>query len=60
MATFARLVHNHPSGDPSPSRQDIALTREIAKAGKPLGITVHDHVVVGAKGHSSMRAMGLL
>ena len=54
------LVHNHPSGDPAPSRHDIDLTREIAKAGKPLGIGVHDHVIVGTKGHSSMRSMGLL
>ncbi|MBE7248929.1 MAG: DNA repair protein RadC [Actinomycetospora chiangmaiensis] len=54
------LVHNHPSGDPSPSRQDIALTREIVAAGKPLGIAVHDHVIVGASGHSSMRALGLM
>jgi DNA repair protein RadC len=49
------LVHNHPSGDPSPSRQDIALTREIAAAGKPLGVAVHDHVIVGSSGHVSMR-----
>ncbi len=54
------LVHNHPSGDPQPSRADIALTREIAEAGKRLGISVHDHVIIGASGHSSMRAMGLL
>ena len=54
------LVHNHPSGDPSPSKQDIALTREVVHAGKPLGIAVHDHIVIGAKGHASMRAMGLL
>ena len=54
------LVHNHPSGDPSPSRQDIALTREIVDAGRPLGISVHDHVIVGASGHSSLRALGLL
>jgi DNA repair protein RadC len=54
------LVHNHPSGDPSPSRQDIALTRDIVEAGKHLGITVHDHVIVGANGHSSMRSLGLL
>jgi DNA repair protein RadC len=54
------LVHNHPSGDPSPSKQDIALTREVAHAGKPLGIAVHDHIIVGQKGHASMRAMGLL
>jgi DNA repair protein RadC len=54
------LVHNHPSGDPAPSRADITLTREIADAGRRLGIDVHDHVIIGAEGHSSMRAMGLL
>ena len=54
------LVHNHPSGDPSPSRQDIAMTREIAAAGKPLGVAVHDHVIIGASGHASLRALGLL
>jgi DNA repair protein RadC len=54
------LVHNHPSGDPQPSRADIALTRDIAEAGKKLGIAVHDHVIIGASGHSSMRAMGLI
>jgi DNA repair protein RadC len=54
------LVHNHPSGDPAPSRADINLTREIAEAGKRLGISIHDHIIIGAEGHSSMRAMGLL
>lgn len=54
------LVHNHPSGDPQPSRQDIALTREIIAAGKPLGISVHDHIVVGTSGQVSLRALGLL
>ena len=54
------LVHNHPSGDPQPSRQDIALTKEIELAGKPLGIAVHDHIVVGTTGQVSLRAMGLL
>jgi len=54
------LVHNHPSGDPAPSRADIALTRDIADAGKKLGIAVHDHIVIGANGHSSMRGLGLL
>ena len=54
------LVHNHPSGDPSPSEQDIRLTRQIADAGRHLRITVHDHVIVGTSGHSSMRAQGLL
>lgn len=54
------LVHNHPSGDPKPSKQDIALTRDMVEAGRHFGISVHDHVIVGARGHSSMRALGLL
>jgi DNA repair protein RadC len=54
------LVHNHPSGDPSPSRADIDVTRQIAEAGKRLGITVHDHIIIGTKGHSSLRALGLI
>ena len=54
------LVHNHPSGDPAPSRQDIAVTRDIVGAGKPLNIAVHDHVIIGAQGYASMRAMGLI
>ena len=54
------IVHNHPSGDPQPSRQDIALTRELIAAAKPLGIAVHDHIVVGASGQASLRAQGLI
>jgi DNA repair protein RadC len=54
------LVHNHPSGDPSPSKADIALTRSIAEAGRPLGILIHDHIVIGASGSASLRAMGLI
>jgi len=54
------LVHNHPSGDPAPSRQDIAITRDIAEAAKRMGIAVHDHVIIGRDGHSSLRALGLL
>lgn len=54
------LVHNHPSGDPTPSRHDVALTREIVAALKPLGIQVHDHVVIGASGHVSLRAEGMI
>jgi DNA repair protein RadC len=54
------LVHNHPSGDPSPSRADIDITRKVVEAGKRLGISVHDHIIIGASGHSSLRAMGLL
>jgi len=54
------LVHNHPSGSPEPSRQDIDITRRIVEAMKPLGIAVHDHLIIGTEGHHSMRAMGLL
>jgi DNA repair protein RadC len=54
------LVHNHPSGDPSPSRQDIDITRQIIEAGKRLGIAVHDHIIMAASGHTSLRAQGLL
>lgn len=53
------LVHNHPSGSPQPSRQDIEVTRHIIEAGKPLGIAVHDHIIIGADGFESMRSMGL-
>jgi DNA repair protein RadC len=59
-ATAVILVHNHPSGDPTPSQQDIRLTRDIVDAGRHMKITVHDHVIVGAQGRSSMRAMGLV
>ena len=54
------LVHNHPSGDPSPSRADIDITRQIAEAGKRLNITLHDHIIMGSEGHSSLRAQGLI
>jgi DNA repair protein RadC len=54
------LVHNHPSGDSAPSRQDISMTREISDAGKKLGISVHDHIIIGKDGFSSMRSAGLI
>ncbi|WP_033074868.1 RadC family protein [Sphingopyxis sp. MWB1] len=54
------LVHNHPSGSPEPSRQDIAITRDIADAAAKLGIAVHDHIIIGGSDYRSMRAMGLL
>jgi len=50
------LVHNHPSGDPTPSPADIVLTQEIAAMAKPLGVNVHDHLIVGRNGHTSLRA----
>ena len=54
------LVHNHPSGDPSPSRADIDLTRAVVEAGKKMGIAVHDHIIVGTKGFVSLRGQGLI
>jgi DNA repair protein RadC len=54
------LIHNHPSGDPTPSKADIEMTREIAAAARPLRIAVHDHVVVGRSGHASFKSLGLL
>jgi DNA repair protein RadC len=54
------LVHNHPSGDPTPSKADIEMTREIQKAAALLGVTVHDHLVIGAAGHASFKSLGLL
>ncbi|QIK79406.1 DNA repair protein RadC [Sphingomonas piscis] len=59
-ATAIIIVHNHPSGDPSPSQQDIRLTRDLIDAGRHMKVTVHDHVIVGSSGRSSMRAMGLI
>lgn len=54
------LVHNHPSGDPSPSSADIEVTRNIAEAGRRLGIAVHDHLIIGTRGHVSLRSQGLI
>lgn len=54
------LVHNHPSGDPAPSKADIAMTREVAAAAKALGIAIHDHLVIGRGGHASFKSLGLL
>jgi DNA repair protein RadC len=54
------LVHNHPSGDPTPSRADIEMTRTIAEIAKPLGIVLHDHIIVGRNGHRSFRTEKLL
>jgi len=54
------LVHNHPSGDPTPSKADIAMTREVTGAAKALGIALHDHLVIGRGGHSSFKSLGLL
>ena len=54
------LVHNHPSGDPTPSRADIDMTRQIVDAARPLGVTIHDHIIVGRQGHASFKALKLI
>jgi len=59
-ATALILLHNHPSGDPTPSTADIQMTRQIADIAKPLGIQVHDHIVIGKSGHASMRGLKLI
>ena len=59
-ATAIIIVHNHPSGDPSPSQQDIRLTRDLVEAGRHMKVAVHDHVIVGSQGRSSMKALGLI
>ena len=54
------MVHNHPSGDPTPSRADIDMTRMIIEAARPLGVLVHDHVIVGRSGVASFKALRLI
>jgi DNA repair protein RadC len=59
-ATAIILVHNHPSGDPTPSRADIQMTQAIQEIAKPLGISVHDHIIVGKEGHASLKGLKLI
>ncbi|HEY5380317.1 MAG TPA: DNA repair protein RadC [Pseudolabrys sp.] len=59
-ATALILVHNHPSGDPTPSRADITMTQAIIDVAKPLGISVHDHIIVGKEGHASFKGLKLI
>ncbi len=59
-ASAVILVHNHPSGDPTPSSADIKMTRDIIDVAKPLGIAVHDHIIVGREGHASLKGLGLI
>jgi DNA repair protein RadC len=59
-ATALILVHNHPSGDPTPSRADIQMTQAIVDVAKPLGISVHDHIIVGKEGHASFKGLKLI
>ncbi len=57
-ATAVILVHNHPSGDPAPSGADIRMTKDIVTIAAPLGISVHDHIIVGRNGHASLKGLG--
>jgi DNA repair protein RadC len=59
-ATALILVHNHPSGDPTPSHADIQMTQAIIKVARPLGISVHDHIIVGKEGHASLKGLKLI
>jgi DNA repair protein RadC len=59
-ATAVVLVHNHPSGDPTPSHADIQMTKLIAEIAKPLGVEVHDHIIVGREGHASLKGLRLI
>jgi DNA repair protein RadC len=59
-ATALILVHNHPSGDPTPSQADIQMTKAIVQIATPLGISVHDHIIVGKNGHASLKGMKLI
>lgn len=59
-ATAVILVHNHPSGDPTPSAADIEMTKAIMEVAKPLGILVHDHIIVGKDGHASLKGLRLI
>jgi DNA repair protein RadC len=56
----AMLLHNHPSGDPKPSRDDIEMTRELKASASTLDVSLHDHVVIGHGTHASFRSLGLL
>jgi DNA repair protein RadC len=59
-ATAIILVHNHPSGDPTPSRADVEMTKSIVDVAVPLGISVHDHIIVGKNGHASLKGLKLI
>ena len=60
MSVAIILVHNHPSGDPTPSQADIQMTKAIVDIASPLGIAVHDHIIVGKNGHASLKALRLI
>ena len=60
MDRLQHLLHNHQSGDPTPSRADIQMTQQIIAVANPLGISVHDHVIVGKEGHASLKGLKLI
>jgi DNA repair protein RadC len=57
---YTGLLHNHPSGDPTPSHADIQMTKAIVDIAKRLGISVHDHIIVGKEGHASFKGLKLI
>lgn len=59
-ASDGRLVHNHPSGDPTPSDADVQITKQIVDITKPLGISIHDHIIVGKNGHATLKGLRLI
>jgi DNA repair protein RadC len=59
-ATAIILVHNHPSGDPTPSPADIEMTKQVANVAKPLGVLLYDHIIVGKEGHASLKGLRLI
>ena len=60
IGRLQRVLHNHPSGDPTPSRADIQMTQQIIAVATPLGIAVHDHIIVGKEGHASLKGLKLI
>ena len=60
LGRLQRVLHNHPSGDPTPSRADIQMTQQIIAVASPLGIAVHDHIIVGKEGHASLKGLKLI
>lgn len=60
LIIFLSVVHNHPSGDPTPSRADIEMTRQIVEAARVFGLQVHDHLVIGRQGTTSFKQLGLI
>ncbi len=60
MGDICGVVHNHPSGDPTPSTQDVKMTLDIIAVAAPLGVAVHDHIIVGRHGHASLRGLRLI